>query len=171
MDPTHIYSLIAGNVLLSIVFYRMFHYISLWIQNQTIFYIFKYLIYPTVYRRRRFLSPITRLRFLLTLFYWIATAACNIIGVKSISEAGKRAATISIIHFVPLLLTDHSSFGANLLGLSLKNYSKLHGSLGLMAIIQSLIHVLTYITRNTFQIQDSLHFFGFLVQISFILFI
>lgn len=163
MDPTHIYSLIVGSILLSIISYRLFQYISQWIQNRTVFFIFKYLIYPVVYHRRRFLNPITRWQFLLTLFYWIATATCNVFGIKSISEAGKRAATISIVHFIPLLLTDQLSFGADLLGLSLKTYSKIHGSLGLMAIIQSLIHILTYVTRNTFQIKDSFHFYGLLV--------
>lgn len=150
MDPTLIYNFVAGSIFLSIVFYCMFHYISLWIQNQTIFYIFKYLIYPTIFHHWQFFSPITHWQILLTVFYWATTTTCNIIEVKSISEAGKRAATISITHFIPLLLTDYLSFGANLLRLSLKTYSKLHVFLGLMAIIQSLIHILTYITHNTF---------------------
>lgn len=169
MDPAQIYGIVAGGMFFVLLLYRMYTRISRWIQNRTIFYIFRYLIYPTLCRRRRFLEPITRWQSLLTLIYWLSTAVCNLVGVRTLPQAGSRAGVLSVLHLIPLLFTSRLSFAADLFGLSLKTYFQLHGSLGLMATLQGLIHILIYVTHNTFRISDPLQFYGLLVFIQHLL--
>lgn len=165
MEPTQIYSIVAGGMLFSLFLYRSYSRISDWIQDRTIFYVFKYLIYPLFFRRRWFLDPITRWRFTLTFVYWLGTALCNVIGVKTWSQASNRAGVLSVLHLIPLLFSGRLSFAADLLGLSLKSYVRFHGVLGYMAFWQGLAHVLLQITHNVFRIRDSLQFYGLLVSV------
>ena len=163
MEPTQIYGVVAGGMLLSLFLYRSYLRISNWIQDRTLFYIFKYLIYPLFFRRRVFLGPVTRGRFTLVFVYWLGTAFCNVIGVKTWSQASSRAGVLSVLHLIPLLFSTRLSFAADLLGLSLKSYIRFHGVLGHMAFWQGLAHVLFQTTHNVFRIRDTLQFYGLLV--------
>ena len=164
MDPAQIYGIVAGGMFAFLFLLRLYETLLRWIQNRTLFYIFKYLIYPTLYRRRRFLEPITRWQLFLTLVYWLGTATCNVVGVRSISCAWNRAGVLSVLHLIPLLFSSRLSFAADLIGLSLTNYFKLHKSLGFMAILQGLIHILIYVTHHKFRISNPVHIYGLLVD-------
>ena len=168
MTPTQIYSIIAGGMLFALFSYRMSSMLSRWIQDRTIYLIFKHLIYPFLFRRRTFLQPFSRWRILLLVLYWSATTVCNVIGVETLAEAGTRAGVLSTIHIIPLMFSSRLSFAADLLGLSLHTYHALHGSIGFMAFVQGLIHVLIFVFHNTLQFRDSLQFYGFLVRCSFL---
>ena len=164
MDPTQIYTTVAGGMLLSLFIYQIYSSVARWFQNRTFFYILKYLVYPIFLRRRRALGPISRWRILLIFVYWTGTGLCNVLGVHSLPDAGKRAGVLAVVHLIPLMFAGRLSFVADLLGLSLKSYVKLHGSFGLMAFVQGLIHVLIYLTRSSLRLKDPIQFNGFLVS-------
>ena len=163
MEPVQIYAITAGGLFVILLFYCASASISRWIQDRTLFYVFKYLIYPILVRRRRFFSPITRWQVLWTAVYWGLTAVCNVVGVNTVVQAGNRAGSLSVLHLIPLLFTGRLSFAASLLGLSWQSYVRLHSSVGVIAFLQGLIHTLIFITHNTFRLQDAQQFYGFLV--------
>lgn len=164
MDPTQIYGITAGGMFLGLLSYRIFSIMSCWIQDRTLFLMLKYLVYPFIFRRRTFLQPFNRWRLLLLTLYWSATMTCNLIGIKSLAEAGTRAGVLSTLHIIPLTFSNRLSFVADLLGLSLHTFHALHGSIGFMAIVQALIHVLIFVLHNALRLRDPLHFYGFLVR-------
>lgn len=163
MDPVTIYGITAGGIAFLSIAYCVSSYVSRWIQDRTLFYIFKHLIYPILIQRNRISTPFSRWHAFLMVIYWSGTAACNLVGVGSIPQAGNRAGTLAALHLVPLLFTNRPSFAAGLLGISLQTYLKLHTSIGLMAFLQALIHIVIFLTRNVFHIGDMLQFYGFLV--------
>lgn len=165
MDPTQIYGIVAGGMFLALFLYRTCSQISDWVQDRTVFYVFKYLVYPLLFRRRGLFGPITRWRAILIFVYWLGTFLCNVIGVKTLPQASKRAGVLSVLHLIPLLFSGRLSFAADLLGLSLRPYIRLHGLLGLMAFCQGLTHVLIHVTHNIFRITDAVQFSGLLVCI------
>lgn len=164
MDPTQIYGITAGGILLALLFYRISSIVSCWIQDRTFFLMLKYLVYPFLFRRRTFFQPFSRWRLLLLTLYWCATTTCNLIGVRSLTEAGTRAGVLSTLHIIPLMFSSRLSFVADLLGLSLHTFHVLHGSIGFMAIVQALVHVLIFVLHNVLRLRDSIHFYDFLIR-------
>lgn len=163
MEPVQIYSIAAGGIFVIAFLYHASSVISHWIQKRTLFYIFKYLIYPLLIRRSRFFSPLSRWHAILLLTYWSGTAVCNVVGVSTISQVGSRAGALATFHLIPLLFTGRASFAADLLGMSLQTYIRLHTSIGLMAVLQSLIHTSIFLSHHAINFKEGLHFYGFLV--------
>jgi len=163
INPVQIQGLAAGGIVLVLLLYKMSAYISRWIQDRTLFYIFKYLVYPILIQRRRFLGPLNRYSAFCIGVYWISTAACNIVGVRTLPQAGNRAGSLAVLHLVPLLFSGRLSFAADLLGFSLQTYFRLHNSIGIMAFTQTFIHITIFLANNAFLIHDSQHFYGLLV--------
>lgn len=164
MKPTQIYCIAAGGMFLTLFLYQLSSSISHWIQDRTVFYIFKYLIYLFIYKRRYLLPSMTRLRFTLLLIYWTDTAICNVVGVRTISQADSRAEVLFTINLISLFFADRLSFAADLFGLSLQTYIQVHDSIECMTIIQRLIHILIFITRNALHFKDSMQFYDFLIS-------
>lgn len=81
------------------------------------------------------------------------------------AQAGNRAGSLAALHLVPLLFTNRPSFAADLLGISLQTYLRLHSSIGVMALLQALVHTVIFCSRNVFHINDTLQFNGFLVYL------
>ncbi len=163
MEPVPIYSLAAGGVFLILFLYCASSHISRWIQDRTLFYIFKYLVYPIVIRRTTLSNPFSRWHAVLMILYWSGTAACNLVGVSDIAQAGKRAGALAAAHLIPLMCTNRPAFAADVLGLSIQTYLRLHTSFGLMAMLQALIHTVIFVTHNTFDAKETLQFYGLLV--------
>ena len=166
MEPVSIYGIAAGGLFFLALLYRTSSYVSQWVQNRTLFYIFKYLIYPVFIRQSRFSSSVTRWQALAYLLYWSATAICNVIGVSTTQQAAQRAGTLATLHIVPLLFSNRGSLAADLLGMSLQTYNTIHKSVGLMAFLQSAIHTLILVNRKGIDLKDELQFYGFLVCLS-----
>ena len=164
MDPVQIYGLAAGGIFVTCLLYCASSYVYRWIQDRTLFLIFKYLIYPFLIKRSFLFSPLSRWHALLTVIYWSGTAVCNIVGVSTIAEAGNRAGSLAALHLIPLLFASRAGFAAELLGLSLQTYMRLHKSFGFMALLQSLIHIIIFLSSHALQTGDHLQFYGLLVR-------
>ena len=164
MNPVQIYSIAAGGILGLLLLFQASSIISTWIQKRTLFYVLKYIVYPVFLKRRSLVGPIGRWHILLMFLYWVGTAACNILGVASLPEAGLRAGSISVFHLIPLLLSDRLSLAADLLGLTPQSIRKCHTSVGLMAIVQGIIHVVIIFRNKSINFQEEpSHLYGLVV--------
>ena len=97
------------------------------------------------------------------IIYLVWTGICNVVKVRSIHEAGSRAAHMALINLIPMFLSGGYEFGARLLGVTLETYGIIHRTIGLTAVIQAIIHVV--ITAKTRQITtaDDTQFYGIVV--------
>ena len=70
-----------------------------------------------MWKRHGFIGSLSRWRLLLTTVYWSETAVCNVVGVRTLAQAGTRASILSTIYLIPLLFSNRLSFAADILGL------------------------------------------------------
>lgn len=107
---------------------------------------------PFLLRRRRFWGPITRLRAILILTQLATTVSCNIVGVHNLIEARQRSGSLATLHIALLCVFPHAGFGAALLYVSLSTYHQIHASIGIMAVVQSLLHILLALQGTSFNL-------------------
>lgn len=175
MDPTQIYALCIGAVGFLLIAHRLsccLHIYSLPFRAVTYLrfpwpsiqlFLFKHFAYPFLYRRPRVLASMTRLGAILRVAYWALTATCNLYKAGTLAEVGGRSASLAVITLVPLLLTGRLSLVADLLGISLRSYVRIHGTMGIMACVQALIHILISIKVRGFSLDNFQHLYGLLV--------
>ena len=74
--------------------------------------------------------------------------------VTSVKEAGARAGTLTMVNLSPSFFDFHLSFLADLLGISLSNYRRIHRMTGWMSFVLCLIHTFSVIHDDPFYIHD-----------------
>jgi hypothetical protein len=164
MDPSQIYGIAIGSLFFLMLLYRSTVRILNSIYSRTLFFLLKHFIYPYLFRRHIFFGPVSRVHFILQVIYWCATAACNVIGVKTFTQASARAGTLSVINLVPLLFSGRLSHAADLFGISLRGFYGLHRSIGLMALTQGLIHIFILIGKRLVSVHAPDQIYAILVM-------
>ncbi|KAI9736728.1 MAG: hypothetical protein M1834_000932 [Cirrosporium novae-zelandiae] len=99
---------------------------------------------------------------LLQFLYWGANVACNVIGVHTVAQAGSRAGTLATINLVPLFIASNFSVAADLLGISLRGYTWIHNSVGVVVFLQGLVHVLISVIGTSLSLNVPFQLYGFL---------
>jgi hypothetical protein len=94
-----------------------------------------------------------------------ANAFCNILGVYNWPQAGSRAAIFSVINLLPLLLAGQLSLAADLIGIILRSYIRIHGIVGYMVFAQTLARILIVVKTTAIVFKDNLHFYGLLIRL------
>ena len=146
-DPSILFALGAGSLILGLFLYNTVKWLSLYSWQSAIIkaYLY-YLHYPFSIRRSRLAGPVSRQEMLIQLLHAGSIVVANRIGISSLREAGTRAATLSVIYLVPLFFGSHLSFAADILGLSLHSYRIIHRSVSLSAFLLGLFHVIIAIS-------------------------
>lgn len=135
-----------------------------YILNPHLLFLFaRHIVHPHLLQRRRLWGPISRFRACLHLLHVGGTLACNVLGVHSLTEARSRAGSLAMLHLVPTLFSPHLSQAADYMGLPLPAYYHLHGALGLMAFLQSVVHMVAAVRDVSFDLNNQLVRFGFIV--------
>lgn len=115
---------------------------SSWL-SRCFFFFLKYVAYPHILPRIPFFGTATRLQVVLVLGYIITNILLvTIIGVKSRSDIGTRAATMSVINLIPLLLGSSRGLMTEIFGISLRSGVGSHQWIGRTAIAEILLHTL-----------------------------
>lgn len=97
----------------------------------------------------RFLSPWVHTNIIVHLIYITTNLFCLSYQASSITEAGTRAASLSLINLFPLFAGLHLSFLADLLGVSLKTFQQVHCSSGLVSASLVTFHTIVVFTSKT----------------------
>ena len=163
MDVTQIYAIAAGGLFFVSFILQLARCAVRIFLSHCIGFLLKHLIYLYVLRRHRLIGPISREDLLYQTCYWGVTAACNIISVQSMLQASSRAGTLSAIHLIPLFFSGRLNHVADLLGLSLYTFHRIHRSIEIMAVTQGLLHVLILVQRTIISVKVPFQFYGILV--------
>ena len=150
MDVIKVYSIVAGGVFGVLVVLHWILRVFQIIQTLSI-WAFRHFVYPFLLMRRRFIGPWTRAGFLLRVLYVSLNVFCGSFRVTSLAQAGIRVGTLSLLNMVPLFFGLHLGFIADLLGLSLKDFSSIHGASAVMSTTLGVLHVIL----NGFSRQES----------------
>ena len=103
--------------------------------------VLKYIVYRPLTRSRRFLVHWSLADTLVFLVYLGINVFCVFFKASTTRSAGLRAANFSLFHLVLLCGTPHLDSWSNLLGLRWSHIRRLHASIGVMAFIFMLIHL------------------------------
>jgi hypothetical protein len=109
----------------------------------------KYLTYYYLINRHRFWGPWTPVDVMIQLAYITSNSVCLGFRFPSIATAGIRASNLSLINLIPLFLGPHLSFLADILGVSLSTFQRIHRSAGLMSLGLVLFHALVIVISST----------------------
>lgn len=127
----------------------------------------KYLLYPRVLRRHRFLELQTRAYVFLYLLYLAVNKFYSTFRVSTIKELGNRTETISLINVIPAYFSYYLSFISDILGLSILDYRRIYTSSGAISVFLGLFHaiinVASVINLKLFSVSGQL--FEFIVKL------
>lgn len=155
MDPLLIYLYTAAVIA---VYFCLQKYVNLCLRfifnPRLAMFISRHLVLPHLLPRWYLWGPVTRLQALLHCVHIAGTLTCNIFGVSSLSIARSRAGSLAVFHLMPLALAPRLGMGASLFGLSLGTYRYLHYSIGFMATLQSILHVILAVRIISFDLNN-----------------
>jgi len=99
------------------------------------------------------------------LIYIAVNVFCFSFRASSISQAGLRAGTLSIVNLIPLFAGLHISFLADLLGVTLATFRQIHRSAGVMSVLLALFHVpVAVASRSSFALALPQNLFAVIVS-------
>jgi len=101
--------------------------------------VYRHIVYPRLFPGQHLFNP-SRSEVVLHIAHWAGTAFCNFYGIRSVSDAGRRAGGLALVHLAPLLATTQLGSVSDLMGLSLAVTRSIHRAFGLMATVQSAFH-------------------------------
>lgn len=139
------------------LFVQFIKYICLWLS--------KTLIYPQILRRHSSLGPWTPAGLIVHTAYVAINIYCLEFWKLTATKVSFRAAYLALINMMPLFLGAHHGFLADMLGVSLKTFRKVHRSAGMMSFALVLCHVLILVARGirTFSLSVSENLYGLIV--------
>lgn len=135
----------------------------------------KHLVYRYVLHRHRLIGPWSLAGVLLQLIYIAGNMTCFSLGgshvetqISPLSRAGLRAGTLSVINLIPLFASPHLDTLADLLGVTLTTVRQMHRSVGVMAVLLTVFHVIVaVVTRSSFALSLVQNQFAVIVSVQF----
>ena len=139
MNIPQIYAIAAGGVFVLLLIMKsgssirhVFHALAILVA--------KHLTYAVLVRRHRLLGPWSRGDVLLQVTYLTINIFCMTFRVVSVKDAGARAGTLAMINLTPLFFGLNLSFLADILGISLTNFRRIHRMMGWMSLLLGVVH-------------------------------
>lgn len=115
----------------------------------------RHLVWPTVFLNSRHAWDPTRAQLLVLVAHWSLVAFYNFFRVETLSQASAKAAQLSLLHIIPLLIPSQVAFVSYILDISLHQARVAHIMLGTMAIFQGTVRfVLEVLQRSGSQRVD-----------------
>ncbi|CAM1503403.1 Fc.00g081790.m01.CDS01 [Cosmosporella sp. VM-42] len=113
------------------------------------------LCYYYVVKRHAVLGPWSAATVLLHILYVLINLGCVCYGPATTTEVASRAGTLSLINMAPIFVSAYLSFLADLFGVSLSTYRRIHRSCGITAANLLLVHGLLSLAENgSFSLED-----------------
>lgn len=127
------YAITAGGILGAIIVARLVFVVIKGLKDHALVFFLQHVLCPFSQQRHRLLGPWTRASLIFQAVYWSANIVCLSYKVLNLSDAGMGAGTLSLINLIPLYSGLHLSFLSDMFGLSVRIYTKLHGSIGVIS--------------------------------------
>ncbi|KAF2844514.1 hypothetical protein T440DRAFT_436369 [Plenodomus tracheiphilus IPT5] len=108
-----------------------------------------HLVYPRLIPRHRYLGTWSRADVLIQLSFVTANVFCVAFRAASLREAGVRAASLSLTNLIPAFTGPHLSSLADILGVSLCTFRRIHRSAGIMSLSLLAFHIATVLANRT----------------------
>ena len=140
MDLSLLYAVAAGGLAAVALVLQIARHLHRFFQDSLTAFLVRHVVYPLGINRHMLLGPWSRGMILFQVISWAVTVFCSSFQVHNPSEAATRTGRLSLINLVPLYFGVQLSFVADILGVSLRLWRQLHGTLGVIAVVLALVH-------------------------------
>ena len=172
MSLTQIYAVVIGGIFCALLLLNGLPWIAHSVRYLSPL-ISKHMFYRYSLRRHRLVGPWSRAGVLLQLIYVAGNITCISLGVSpsrpqtsTMSQAGLRAGTLSIVNLIPLFAGPHLGSFADLLGVNLSTIRQILRSAGVMAVLLAVFHTLVAIgSRRSFGLDLPQNLFAVIVSV------
>jgi hypothetical protein len=172
LQPIPLYACSLGGLALLLLILQAFsalsrrrHYWPIWLVRpvvylyQTVaFYLLKHFLYPRLFWRR------SRSWVILQVVYWAGTIICTFIKTHTVASICTRAANLAVLNFIPLLISSRLYLAADLFGLPFQSYVHVHGTFGLMACAQGILHMALAVRQRGWSPGNPAQLYGAIVS-------
>jgi hypothetical protein len=163
MDVLIIYTYVLAGITVAFLFQRRITSGLRFIFNPRIC-----LFFPTCFERRAFWGRFSYLQVFFFVAYISGTLLCNVFGVSSLSQIGRRSASLALLHLIPCLCSPHLSLVAYYCDLPTSRSYILHKMAGSMAFLQSVVHIVLTLRSVSFDLDKHSMLYGFVVRLNLI---
>jgi hypothetical protein len=172
MDLTQIYAIVIGGIFCVLLLLNSLPWIARFVRYLSPL-ISKHMFYRYILHRHRLVGPWSRAGVLLQLIYVAGNITCISLRVphfrpriSTLSQAGLRAGTLSIVNLIPLFAGPHLGSLADLLGVNLSTIRQIHRSAGVMAVLLMVFHTLVAVgSRPSFGLDLPQNLFAVIVSV------
>ncbi|KAL2808655.1 FAD-binding domain-containing protein [Aspergillus granulosus] len=168
LEPIPLYACSLGGLALLLLIFRALrvigrqrHYCPAWIvrpfiyvYRKVFFYVLKHIFYPRLFWCR------SRSWVIFQALYWGGTIICTFFKAHTPAAIAARAANLTILNFIPLLLSDRLYLMADLLGLPFQTYVQVHGTFGLMTCLQGILHMALSVRQKGWSPDNPVQLYG-----------
>ena len=133
MKITQVYAIVMAGLFLAFVVKSFLHVLVACSTKIRVF-LLRHFFYSSLIHRHSLLGPLGRVHALAQLINVAINVFFLSFQASSVSKAGTRAGTLSLINMVPVFAGPHLSFLSNLTGMNLKTHRRLHRSAGIILI-------------------------------------
>lgn len=164
MDLPIYYAIAAGGVAIILLILQIYRHVHLSMYSTVNSVLLRYLVYPLCVNRHLLLGPWSRAMVLIQALYIVAVLFCSCFQISSPSDAAKRTGHLSLINLVPLYFGFQLSFVADLLGVSVRLWHRLHGTLGVIAVLLAVVHASLHVSTDLKTIRGRKGLYSILVK-------
>lgn len=152
LDVPTWYATIVGALVVMLLLYRALSRLIRLLEAICTFCLLKYLVYPVLSHRTPYMRRMTRIYSLAALLYVAVNILCMTLYSESANQIGIRAGIMSTANLI-LLLPGPLSRVADCLGVSLRTQTQIHGCIGILVLLQGLVHTaIPLASRQTFRL-------------------
>lgn len=151
MDLIPIYAIVAGGLILTLAVIRLVKSLSQW-RSPIRVLVTRHLIYPYVISRHTHTDPWSRAEILTIVTYVTTNLIVAFYKTSSLEQIGRCAGSLSLINMIIPLAAGNLSYAADLIGISLPFYRKIHRASGWMTMALIALHISAFnfhLERNT----------------------
>lgn len=159
-----VYALSIGSALILLLSYRLMSSLYKRLPRRLLGYLLRMTALPYLLRRHRYFGPVAVIDIVPWLLYLGANTFFAIYRVQSLDDAAYRLALLAETNMILLFLGSQLSFAADLVGLNIRRFSKIHLAAGCVVTVESAGHVLIYASRHSVSTQDRKLLFGIVVR-------
>ena len=141
VNTVQVYSILILGGLLGLLLWRQLSVLLQALARVLAGRVRRHLLYPRLRAGSHVANP-WRGELAANVIHWTVTGFCNAWRVGTLHAAGSRAGKLAVIHLVPLFTSLQLSFLASLFGVSTSCAHRVHSSLGVIAIVQSVLHTI-----------------------------
>lgn len=159
-----VYAIGMGSILVALLSYRLTSFLSRQISWRRLLRFTRLSKLPYVVPRYRHFGPVAIGELILWLVYIGTNIFFAVYRVQSLDAAAQRLALLARINMLALYLGSQLAFAADLVGVGVQHFGKVHLAVGCAVTTEAAVHVVIHVSRQHLSTREPKILFGIVVR-------